>query len=158
MEKVIRKYPKSLIPKLSVEIHSYKTAQELTKEIDDEIQRIKTLLGDYLRRLDEARARQEKLRKTQEALSKLTGGKLSAMKQTGETQELDLMGLRVVINASADEEASSLEESIKTLQDKLNTLQKVRKALEPLTSLEEVSSPLTVVKNDGVPTKIMLRL
>jgi len=143
---------------LSTEIHTYKSASELTKEMDDEIARIKSLLGDYLRRLDEVRVKLEKMKKAQEALSKLTGGKVSGIKASQETQVLDLMGLRVVVNASPEEEASTLEESIKTLQDKLNTLQRVRKALEPLSMLEEAGTSITVVKNDGIPTKILLRL
>lgn len=142
---------------LSIELHTFKSVAELTKQLDDEVSRIKTLLGEYLRRLDESRARLEKLRKTQEVISKLTGGK-SAAARTGEGQTLDLMGLKVLVYVSPEDEAEVLEESVKTLQDKLNVLQRVRKALEPLGSLEEAGATLTAVMNDGIPTRILLKV
>jgi vacuolar-type H+-ATPase subunit I/STV1 len=140
-----------------MELHTYKSAADLTKELDEEVSRIKTLLGEYLRRLDESRVRVEKIRKTQEALNRLTGGKVTGAK-AGDAQTLDLMGLKVIINVSPEEEANTLEESVKTLQDKLNVLQRVRKALEPLSTLEEGGTSITAVMNDGIPTKIMLRI
>jgi vacuolar-type H+-ATPase subunit I/STV1 len=140
-----------------MELHTYKSAADLTKELDEEVSRIKTLLGEYLRRLDESRVRVEKIRKTQEALNRLTGGRVSGAK-AGDAQTLDLMGLKVIINVSPEEEANTLEESVKTLQDKLNVLQRVRKALEPLSTLEEGGTSITAVMNDGIPTKIMLRI
>ncbi|MEM0120081.1 MAG: hypothetical protein QW688_01395, partial [Thermoprotei archaeon] len=104
---------------MSMELKAYKSVGDLIKELDDEVNRIKTILGEYLRRLDESRARVEKIRKAQEAIAKLTGGKTQATVKTTGSQTIDLMGLKVIVNVSPEEEAEVLEESVRTLQDKL---------------------------------------
>lgn len=143
---------------MSLELKTYKSVSELIKELDDEVNRIKTLLGEYLRRLDESRARVEKIRKAQEALAKLTGGKAQAPVKTSSSQTIDLMGLKVIVNVSPEEEAEALEESVRTLQDKLNVLQRVRKALEPLTTLDEGGAAITAVISDNIPTRLLLKV
>ncbi|MCP8315646.1 MAG: hypothetical protein H3Z51_02125, partial [archaeon] len=52
----------------SLELKMFNTPDELKKFLDDEIGRIRTLLGDYLRRLEENRIKTEKLKKAQEAI------------------------------------------------------------------------------------------
>jgi len=143
---------------LSLELKTYKSVGDLIKELDDEVNRIKTVLGEYLRRLDESRARVEKIRKAQEALAKLMGGKTQTPTKPTTSQTVDLMGLKVIINISPDEEAEVLEESVRTLQDKLNVLQRVRKALEPLTTLDEGGASITAVMSDNIPTRLLLKL
>jgi prefoldin subunit 5 len=142
-----------------MELKTYKSVSDLIKELDDEVNRIKTVLGEYLRRLDESRAKVEKIKKAQEAIAKLTGGRgaQSPVKPVS-SQTIDLMGLKVIINVSPDEEAEALEESVRTLQDKLNVLQRVRKALEPLTTLDEGGTAITAVMSDNVPTRLLLKV
>lgn len=143
---------------MSLELKTYKSVADLIKELDEEVNRIKTVLGEYLRRLDESRARVEKLKKAQEALAKLTGGKTQTPVKPTTSQTIDLMGLKVIINVSPDEEAEVLEESVRTLQDKLNVLQRVRKALEPLTALDEGGASITAVMSDNIPTRLLLKV
>ena len=94
-----------------MELKTYKSVGDLIKELDDEVNRIKTVLGEYLRRLDESRARVEKIKKAQEAIAKLTGGRGQMPVKPTTSQTIDLMGLKVIINVSPDEEAEVLEES-----------------------------------------------
>ncbi|PSN91565.1 hypothetical protein B9Q03_01480 [Candidatus Marsarchaeota G2 archaeon OSP_D] len=141
-----------------MELKTYKSVGDLIKELDDEVNRIKTVLGEYLRRLDESRARVEKIKKAQEAIAKLTGGRGQMPVKPTTSQTIDLMGLKVIINVSPDEEAEVLEESVRTLQDKLNVLQRVRKALEPLSTLDEGGTAITAVMSDNIPTRLMLKV
>ncbi|PSN96693.1 hypothetical protein B9Q04_00295 [Candidatus Marsarchaeota G2 archaeon BE_D] len=141
-----------------MELKTYKSVGDLIKELDDEVNRIKTVLGEYLRRLDESRARVEKIKKAQEAIAKLTGGRGQTPVKPTTSQTIDLMGLKVIINVSPDEEAEVLEESVRTLQDKLNVLQRVRKALEPLSTLDEGGTAITAVMSDNIPTRLMLKV
>ncbi|MGQ9468855.1 MAG: hypothetical protein ACUVTD_03390 [Nitrososphaerales archaeon] len=139
----------------SSELKIFNTPEELKKSLDDEIGRIRNLLGDYLRRLEENRIKTDRLKKAQEAIIKFAGEKqiLSL-----EGREIDLSGLRVFVNPSLRQEMDLLEEIVKTLQDKLNTLQKIRKALEPLTGFEEGIVTIAAIMSDNVPTRLMIYL
>ncbi|MEM2872881.1 MAG: hypothetical protein QXD82_01785 [Nitrososphaerales archaeon] len=139
----------------SSELRIFNTPEELKKSLDDEIGRVRTLLGDYLRRLEEIRIRIERLKKTQEALVKFAGEK---QMPSLEGREIDLLGLKVLVNPSLRQEMDALEDIVKSLQDKLNIMQKIRKALDPLTSFEEGIVTIVTVMSDNVPIKIMVHL
>jgi hypothetical protein len=139
----------------SLEFKAFNTPDELKKFLDDEIGRIRTLLGDYLRRLEENRIKAERLKKAQEAIVKLAGEKQVA---SFEGREIDLSGLRVLVNPSLRQETEVLEDVVKSLQDKLNIIQKIRKALDPLASFEEGIVTITTVMSDNIPVKIMIHL
>lgn len=138
----------------SLELRTFQTPEELKKFLDDEIGRLRTLLGDHLRRLEEARIKAEKLRKAHDALAKFAGSKQIP---NFEGREVDMTGLRVMINPTPRQEMDLLEEVVKTLQDKLNTVQRVRKAFDPL-AVEEGIVTITVAIADNVPHKLMLYL
>ncbi|MEM3437612.1 MAG: hypothetical protein QXP55_03635 [Nitrososphaerales archaeon] len=139
----------------SLEFKTFNTPDELKKFLDDEIGRIRTLLGDYLRRLEENRIKTEKLRKAQEAIVKLAGEKQLT---SFEGREIDLSGLKVLVNPSLRQETEVLEDIVKSLQDKLNIIQKIRKALDPLTSFEEGIVTIATVMSDNIPLKLMIHL
>jgi len=133
----------------------FNTPDELKKFLDDEIGRIRTLLGDYLRRLEENRIKTEKLKKAQEAIIKFAGEKQIP---SLEGREIDLSGFKVFVNPSLRQEMDVLEDIVKSLQDKLNTIQKIRKALEPLTGFEEGIVTIVAIISDNVPIKLMIHL
>ncbi len=139
----------------SLEFKTFNTPDELKKFLDDEIGRIRTLLGDYLRRLEENRIKTERLKKAQEAIVKLAGEKQVA---SFEGREIDLSGLKVLVNPSLRQETEVLEDIVKSLQDKLNIIQKIRKALDPLASFEEGIVTIATVMSDNIPVKIMIHL
>ncbi|MGB9659988.1 MAG: hypothetical protein ACPLY9_05680 [Nitrososphaerales archaeon] len=139
----------------SLEFKTFNTPDELKKFLDDEIGRIRTLLGDYLRRLEENRIKTERLKKAQEAIVKLAGEKQVA---SFEAREIDLSGLKVLVNPSLRQETEVLEDIVKSLQDKLNIIQKIRKALDPLASFEEGIVTIATVMSDNIPVKIMIHL
>ncbi|MCP8309217.1 MAG: hypothetical protein H3Z53_04355 [archaeon] len=139
----------------SLELKMFNTPDELKKFLDDEIGRIRTLLGDYLRRLEENRIKTEKLKKAQEAIIKFAGEKQIP---SLEGREIDLSGFKVFVNPSLRQEMDVLEDIVKSLQDKLNTIQKIRKALEPLTGFEEGIVTIVAIISDNVPIKLMIHL
>lgn len=139
----------------SLEFKTFNTPDELKKFLDDEIGRIRTLLGDYLRRLEENRIKIERLKKAQEAIVKLAGEKQVT---SFEGKEIDLSGLKVLVNPSLRQETEVLEDIVKSLQDKLNIMQKLRKALDPLASFEEGIITIATVMSDNIPVKIMIHL
>lgn len=139
----------------SLELRIFNTPEELKKSLDDEIGRVRTLLGDYLRRLEENRIKIERLKKAQEAIVKFAGEKQIPLP---EGREIDLSGLKVLLNPSLRQEMDALEDVVKSLQDKLNIMQKIRKALDPLTSLEEGIATIVTVMSDDIPIKIMIHL
>jgi len=139
----------------SLELKSFNTPEELKKFLDDEIGRIRTLLGDYLRRLEENRIKAERLKKAQEAIVKLAGEK---QVPSFEGREIDLSGLKILVNPGLKQEMEVLEDVVKSLQDKLNIIQKIRKALDPLTSFEEGIVTISTVMSDNIPIRIMIYL
>lgn len=138
----------------SVEFKQFKTPKDLTQFIEDEVGRVRTMLGEYLRRLEEGRGRVERAKKTREALAKFAGSK-DVMH--GGPREIVVGGLKVTLNATPEQEQEVLEEVVRTLQDKLNSLQVVRKSIEPLTHLEETQGAIiSVATIDSIPVKLLL--
>jgi cysteinyl-tRNA synthetase len=138
----------------SVEFKQFKTPKDLTQFIEDEVGRVRTMLGEYLRRLEEGRGRVERAKKTREALAKFAG---SRDVMHGAPREIVVGGLKVTLNATPEQEQEVLEEVVRTLQDKLNSLQVVRKSIEPLTHLEETQGAIiSVATIDNIPVKLLL--
>ena len=140
---------------VSSELKVFNSPEEFKKFLDDEIGRIRTLLGDYLRRLEEVRIKTDRLKKAQDALVKFAGEKQIT---PSESREIDLSGLKVFVNPSLRQETDTLEDMVRSLQDKLNMIQKIRKALDPLISFEEGIVTISAVTTDNIPTKIMIYL
>lgn len=139
----------------TLEIKTFKTPEELKNFMDEEIGRVRSLMGDYLRRLEEIRVRADRLKKAQAALIKFAGDKqMPAL----EGREVELPGLRVLVNPGPRQETDTLEEVVKTLQTKLDHMQKIRKALDPLSDFEEGVVTISVVTSDNIPTRMMIHL
>ena len=58
-----------------VQLKEYTSAQAIAEDIDKDLSETKSLLGEYLRRLDEIRTLAEKLKKVREVIMKLAGKK-----------------------------------------------------------------------------------
>lgn len=137
---------------MSVELLMFKNIDELFKYIDDEINRVRALLSDYFRRLDELRVKVERIKKLEKSISSIVG---SAIKSS-EGKEIDLMGIKVVIDPSYEQEVNFIEEAAKSLQDRLTVLQKIRKAIEPLSTIEDADIEVLIM--NGVPVRIHIRI
>lgn len=138
----------------SQDLKNFGTPEDLKKFLDEEMGKVRTMLGDYLRRLEETRAKSEKMKKAHDALIKFAGEKqLPPL----DAREIDIMGLKIIVNPGPKQEMESLEEVVKSMQDRLNTIQKVRKAFDPL-STEEGIVTITAVMADNLPIRLMIYL
>ncbi len=137
---------------MSAVVKEFSSFGDLLKSIDNELAALRQQLGEYLRRLEDIRARSEQERKLKELLKNLTGEEPS-----GKGKIVDLKECKLIINPDAEQEASVMEELIDRINKAIQNLQSIRKALEPLSGVE-VEAKIIVIYKEGVPTTIMLKL
>ncbi|MGQ9460198.1 MAG: hypothetical protein ACUVRA_03080, partial [Candidatus Bathyarchaeaceae archaeon] len=138
-----------------IELKEYSSAVDIAKGIDAEIARTKSVLGEYLRRLDEIRTLAERSKKIREVVFKLAGKK-AAQSTLGEIAVGDL---NVVLDANPFHELTAIEEVVRSQQDRLLVLQKAREALNWVDQIGDTEGlKYLVLENDGVPERILLKI
>ncbi|NIU39839.1 hypothetical protein GWN65_07700, partial [Candidatus Bathyarchaeota archaeon] len=96
-----------------VELKEYESAAEIAKSLDNEISRTKSMLGEYLRRLDEIRALAERSKKIRDVVFKLAGKK-GGQQNLG---EMTVGNLNVVLDANPFHELTAIEEAVRSQQE-----------------------------------------
>jgi hypothetical protein len=138
-----------------VEMKEYESAVDIAKGLEQEISRTKSVLGDYLRRLDEIRTLAERSKKIREVVFKLAGKK-SAQNSLG---EITVGDLSVVLDANPFHELTAIEEVVRSQQDRLLVLQKAREALNWVDQIGDTEGlKYLVLESDGVPERILLKI
>lgn len=138
-----------------VELKEYDSAAEIAKTLDGEISRTKSMLGEYLRRLDEIRSLAERSKKIRDVVFKLAGKK--AAQQT--LGEITVGNLNVVLDANPFHELTAIEEAVRSQQERLLVLQKAREALKWVDQIEDTEGlRYLVLESDRVPEKILLKI
>lgn len=138
-----------------VELKEYESASDIARTIDDEISRTKSMLGEYLRRLDEIRTLAERSKKIRDVVFKLAGKKAN-QENLG---EIAVGGLSVVLDANPFHELTAIEEVVRSQQDRLLVLQKSREALKWVDQIGETDGlKYLVLENDGVPERILFKI
>ena len=138
-----------------VEMKEYESAIEIAKGMETEISRTKSVLGEYLRRLDEIRTLAERSKKIREVVFKLAGKK-AAQNSLG---EITVGDLSVVLDANPFHELTAIEEVVRSQQDRLLVLQKAREALNWVDQIGETEGlKYLVLESDGVPERILLKI
>ncbi len=138
-----------------VELKEYQSANEIAKALDTEITRTKSMLGDYLRRLDEIRTLAERSKKVREVVFKLAGKK-AAQSSLG---EITVGDLNVVLDANPFHELTAIEETVRSQQHRLLVLQKAREAMKWVDQIEDTQGlNYLVLESDGVPARILLKI
>lgn len=138
-----------------VELKEYESAADISRTLDDEIARTKSILGEYLRRLDEIRSLAERSKKIREVVYKLAGQK-TAQNTLG---EITVGDLDVVLDANPFHELTCIEEVVRSQQDRLLVLQKAREALKWIDQIGDTEGvKYLVLENNGVPEKILLKI
>ena len=112
---------------MTVELKTYDSAEAIAGTLDEEVSQAKSVLGDYLRRLDEIRALAERSKKIREVVFKLAGKAKSAQENPG---EMSIGGLDIILDANPFHELTAIEEAVRSQQDRLLVLQKAREALK----------------------------
>jgi len=138
-----------------VELKEYDSAVDIAKNIDAEIARTKSVLGEYLRRLDEIRTLAERSKKIREVVFKLAGKKASQ----NTLGEITVGDLNVVLDANPFHELTAIEEVVRSQQDRLLVLQKAREALNWVDQIGDTEGlKYLVLESDGVPERILLKI
>jgi hypothetical protein len=138
-----------------VELKEYESAIEIAKAMDDDISRTKSILGEYLRRLDSIRNLAERSKKIREVVFKLAGKK-AAQSTLG---EIEVGDLSVILDANPFHELTAIEQVVRSQQDRLLVLQKARDALNWVDQIGDTEGlKYIVMENDGVPERILLKI
>jgi hypothetical protein len=138
-----------------VELKEYDSAGEIAKTIDEEISKTKSVLGEYLRRLDEIRALAERSKKIRDVVFKLAGKKAN-QENLG---EISVGGLSVVLDANPFHELTAIEEVVRSQQDRLLVLQKSREALKWVDQIGDTEGlKYLVLESDGVPERVLFKI
>ncbi|ADI31466.1 hypothetical protein [Staphylothermus hellenicus] len=137
---------------MSAVVREFSSFADLIKSIDEELNMLKQQLADYLRRLEDIRAKSEQERRLRELLKNLTGEE-----QTSKGKVVDLKDVKLYVNPDAQQEATVMEEIIDRINKTIQSLQSIRKSLEPLSNVE-VEAKIVVVYKEGAPSSIILKL
>ena len=138
-----------------VELKEYESAVDIASAMDDDISKTKSVLGEYLRRLDSIRNLAERSKKIREVVFKLAGKK-SAQESLG---EMTVGDLSVILDANPFHELTAIEQVVRSQQDRLLVLQKAREALNWVDQIGDTEGlKYMVLESDGVPEQILLKI
>jgi hypothetical protein len=137
------------------QIKEYNSAQAIADALDKELSETKSILGEYLRRLDEIRNLAEKSKKVREVVMKLAGKKPN----TENSGEITIGTLNIILDANAFHELTAIESVVRSHQERLLVLQKVREALKWLDQLGDTEGlRYLVLEDEGVPERILFKI
>ena len=138
------------------QLKEYNSAQSIADALDKDLSETKSLLGEYLRRLDEIRTLAEKSKKVREVIMKLAGKKTSAADSPG---EITVGTLNIILDANAFHELTAIEAVVRSHQERLLVLQKVRDALKWLDQLGDTEGlKYLVLEDEGIPQRILFKI
>jgi Mg/Co/Ni transporter MgtE len=138
-----------------VQIKEYSSAEEIAETLEKEISETKSVLGEYLRRLDDIRALAEKSKKIREVVMKLAGKKAA----TESLGEIPVGNLIIILDANPFHELTAIEEVVRSHQERLLMLQKSREALKWLDQVGDTEGlKYLVVEHEGVPSRILFKI
>lgn len=138
-----------------VQIKEYPSAQAIAESLDKELSETKSVLGEYLRKLDEIRTLAEKSKKIREVVMKLAGKKST----TENPSEVTVGTLNIILDANPFHELTAIEAVVRSHQERLLVLQKVREALKWLDQLGDTEGlRYLVVEDEGIPERILFKI
>ena len=137
------------------QIKEYNSAQAIAEALDTQLSETKSVLGEYLRRLDEIRTLAEKSKKVREVVMKLAGKKPNSENPS----EITVGTLNIILDANAFHELTAIESVVRSHQERLLVLQKVREALKWLDQLGDTEGlRYLVLEDEGVPERILFKI
>jgi len=139
-----------------VQLKEYTSAQSIADALDKDLSETKSLLGEYLRRLDEIRTLAEKSKKVREVIMKLAGKKTGSTDTPG---EITVGTLNIILDANAFHELTAIEAVVRSHQERLLVLQKVRDALKWLDQLGDTEGlKYLVLEDEDIPQRILFKI
>jgi len=138
----------------SLHLLKFSSPDELLSYMNDKVRELEAALEAARAELGRVRTEAERLMEVERVLSEVLGVKPS------EIREIDVRGVRVVMDAKATDEVAVYEEVVASLQETLDVLKRVRdEVVTPLVSrLRGLKGVRFVVEVAGViPTKILIK-
>lgn len=133
-------------------VREFNSIAEFMKSIDEDLNDYRKKLAELLRRLEELRIKAEHEKKIKSAFTKL-----GLMAEAPEPKNvIDFKNIKVVMNPSAEQELSSLENVVESLNSKITMLTSIKKDLEVLGSLD-VEIKLTAIYLEGLPKTLIIK-
>ena len=137
------------------QIKEYNSAQAIADALDKELTETKSLLGEYLRRLDEIRTLAEKSKKVRDVVMKLAGKKTAGESSS----EITVGTLNIILDANAFHELTAIESVVRSHQERLLFLQRVHEALKWLDQLGDTEGlKYMVLEDEGIPERILFKI
>lgn len=137
------------------QIKEYTSAQAIAEALDKQLAETKSVLGEYLRKLDDIRTLAEKSKKIRDTVLKLAGKKASTENQS----EITVGPLSIILDATPFHELSAIESVVRSHQERLLVLQKVREALKWLDQLGDTEGlKYLVLEDEGIPERILFKI
>lgn len=136
-------------------IREFGSVKEFFGYIDSQIAQYRKVFGDLIRVVEDLRARAERQKKILEVLSKLSPG--SQVSGGEGSYNVDLKGVRVIINPSPIQELGALEKILEEINIKITRLTNVRKDLEVLSTMD-IGGKITVYFRDDVPETVIIKI
>jgi len=139
---------------MSYDLLTFTSIDEFMEYLDSQINQLKTKVDLLERRYAQLRSRAERIRRLEEVLSKLVG------EQVRSINEVDFMGIKVVVSARAIDELAAVEETLAALRDSLEALTRVREVISRLArevSGEKGGVNLLVQTFNGIPVRLLFK-
>ena len=137
------------------QIKEYNSAQAIADALEKELTETKSLLGEYLRRLDEIRTLAEKSKKVRDVVMKLAGKKTAGESSS----EITVGTLNIILDANAFHELTAIESVVRSHQERLLVLQRVHEALKWLDQLGDTEGlKYMVLEDEGIPERILFKI
>jgi hypothetical protein len=137
------------------QIREYTSAQAIAEAMDKQLSETKSVLGEYLRKLDDIRTLAEKSKKIRDTVMKLAGKKAP----TENPSEITVGTLNIVLDATPFHELTAIESVVRSHQERLLVLQKVREALKWLDQLGDTEGlKYLVLEDEGIPERILFKI
>lgn len=135
-----------------IDMVTYNSVSDFFKDLDAKLVEMRSKLGELLRRLEGAKAKAEVLVRLESLLAETSGGA-----KIGGT-EISLGTAKAVVNPTPKQEFDILVDVVRSLQNRIVAMERVRKEVEPLSKLGDLELQLEVVYENGLPTRILIRM
>lgn len=135
-----------------IEMVTYNSVSDFFKDLDAKLVEMRSKLGELLRRLEGAKAKAEVLVRLESLLAETSGGA-----KIGGT-EISLGAAKAVVNPTPKQEFDILVDVVRSLQNRIVAMERVRKEVEPISKLGDLELQLEVVYENGLPTRILIRM
>jgi predicted component of type VI protein secretion system len=139
---------------MSYDLLSFTSFTDFVEYLDNQIGQLKSKIEFLEKRYETLKSKADKVRKLETILSKLVGEQIRAI------NEVDFMGIRVVVSARALDELVAVEETLAALKDTLAALTRVREVVSSLakeTEVEKGGLSLIVQTINGIPVKLLFK-